>query len=131
MRFFSLSLVLACLAAVALGPVQAQVRTKALTGVITVTVDGRAVALTDAEKTELAQRVPAVKAALPVADQPAVDWQAALTADQRAIVGDSAPTVWAPEALISRWKVGGEPLPRAEAAAQLEIAVIAQKFLAR
>lgn len=110
---------------------QAQIRAKALTGAIVVTVDGKTVTLTDAEKTELAQRVAAVKAALPSGDQPSVDWAAALTADQRTIVGEDLPTAWTPEALAARWRGGGAPLPRAQAAAQLEIALVAQKFLAR
>jgi hypothetical protein len=131
MRFFHLSIVFACLAAIALAPVHAQVRPKALTGAIVVTVDGKTVTLTDAEKTELAQRVAAIKAALPSGDQPSVDWNAALTADQRAIVGSDLPDAWTPEALVARWRSGGAPLPRAQAAAQLEVALIAQKFLAR
>jgi hypothetical protein len=135
MRFLYLSpylaFVFAIAAAFALAPVHAQVRPKALTGAIVVTVDGKTVTLTDAEKTELAQRVPSVKAALPSGDQPSVDWAAALTADQRTIVGSDGPEAWTPEALIARWRAGGAPLPRAQAAAQLEIAVIAQKFLAR
>lgn len=109
----------------------AQPKPKALTGVMVLTVDGRTVTLTDGEKTEIAQRVPAVKAALPPADQGSVDWQAALTADQRTIVGADAPEAWTPQALAARWRTGGAPLPRVQAAAQLEISLVAQAFLAR
>ena len=122
--------VLALLAAT-LGAAFAQVKPKTLTGIVTVIVDGKTVDLTDAQKAELARRVPAVKEALPVADQGSVDWQAALTADQRAIVGADLPEAWLPAALAARWRTGGAPLPRATAAAQLEIALVAQQFLAR
>lgn len=132
--FFGLLTLLALLALMCLGVdahARAQVRPKALTGAIVVTVDGKAVTLTDSEKTELAQRVLAVKVALPTADQTAVDWSAALTADQRAIVGTGTPEQWTPETLVTRWKAGGPLFSPASAAAQLEIALIAQKFLAR
>jgi hypothetical protein len=131
MRFFYLLILLLLSAPVVAHVVHAQVRAKALTGVITVTVDGKTVTLTDAEKTELAQRVAAVKAALPTGDQPSVDWHAALTADQRAIVGTDGPDAWTPAELVARWRAGGTALTRAQAAAQLEVALIAQKFLAR
>lgn len=110
----------------------AQGRPKALTGVMTVTVNGLAVTLTDAEKTEIAQRVPAVAAALPPGDQASVSWQAALTAEQRAIVDTDPPEQWTPEVLAARWKAGGAvSMSRSRAAQELEIAIVAQRFLAR
>lgn len=110
----------------------AQVRPLALEGDIVMTVDGKAVALTDADKAEIAQRVQAVKDALPPADQASVDWQAALTAEQRVIVGSNGPEQWTPSALVARWKTSrGTATTLGSAAAELEIALIAEQFLAR
>lgn len=131
----NLLIALSALAAVVMfalfAPAHAQVKPKTLTGVIVLTVDGKTVTLTDADKSEIAQRVAAVKAALPTSDQPAVDWQAALTVPQRAIAGTDPPEAWTPAALLAAWKAGSGPIPRAQAVAQLEIALVAQRFLAR
>lgn len=110
----------------------AQVRPLALEGAIVMTVDGRQVDLTEADKAEIAQRITAVKEALPAADRASVEWGAALNADQRVIVGEDVPEQWTTQALLDRWKNSrGTTITHANAAAQLEIALIAQKFLAR
>lgn len=110
----------------------AQVKPLALEGAIVMTVDGRPVALTDANKADIAQRIDAVKDALPAADRASVEWGAALTTDQRAIVGEETPEQWTPQAVLDRWKSSrGTAISQGDAAAQLEIALISQKFLAR
>lgn len=131
MRKIVVSLLVCLFAGTALGTALGQVTPKALTGVMVVTVDGRTVPLTDGEKTEIAQRIPAIKAALPPVDQTSVDWQAALSASQRALVGADSPEQWTPEALLARLRSGSGNISRTTAITQLEVALVAQKFLAR
>jgi hypothetical protein len=103
-----------------------------LRGDLRVVVDGREVALTDAQKVELAKASLAIRDALPEEDRASVDFLSGLNADQVAIikeVGSEAAEAWAFEAVISRWKGEGREFTRGRAAAELEIAVLAHRFL--
>lgn len=108
----------------------AQVRTAAITAPMTVTVNGSPVTLTAEDREAIARASAAVRAALPVADREQVDWQAALTADQRLIVGSDGPEAWLPSALVARWRASGmTQITRARAAAEVEIAQVARRVL--
>lgn len=123
------ALILACIFTAGLIGMSSAQSTKSVNAPMTLTVDGRAVPLTGEERAAIAKAVPAIRAALPPADQAVVDFSAALTADQRAVVGADTAEQWTPTALITRWRSGGAPIPRATAARDLEIALVAQSLV--
>jgi hypothetical protein len=106
---------------------------KALTADLRVLVDGQEVALSAEQKRELAKSSAAIREALPADDKLELDFLTGLNADQVALVKESGAEsveAWTPEALVARWRSEGRvEFERGRAAAELEIAVLAQRFL--
>lgn len=100
---------------------------------ISVTVNGSAVTMTDDEMIAIVRDRPdhpiskALKTKFNPSELSKADFSAALTAEQRTIVGNDPVSAWTHQSVIGRLKSQGTPAAL-RAAAEMEIAIIAQQL---